>query len=245
MSFNRLWAAAIAAAAFAAPAAHAELVFGGSDLGTGVLVQAMDVADAAAFDTSAARVQIGGSLGVDLGVSASNGSLSVGSNSGVWGLGANGEWTDTTNPDGSPSTFLALDGGADPASGTYATLSFDFGGKAVSAVGAFLSYDPDFSYLGTPVQLYIAAYDASDNLIEDYTLPFAAVPDEHGYLQPNQGAFYGIRLDNAAIARFEVSAPYAVVDNFSFTTPVPEPSTWAMLFGGALLTGWLARRKAA
>lgn len=244
MNFKQLWSAAAIAAAFAAPAAHAELVFSPAELGAGVLVQAFDVADAALMDTAATRMQIGASLGADVGVTAIDGSFQIGSNFGAWGLGANGEWTDTTDVNGVDSTFLALNGVVDFDTQTFATLSFDFGGQLVSGVGAFMSYDPDFSYLGLPIQLYIAAYDASGELIEYSDLPFAAEADEFGNVTPNQGAFYGIKLDTPSIARFEVSAPYAVIDNFSFTTPVPEPSTWALLLAGVATVGALARRKA-
>lgn len=244
MKFKNLWQALALAAACTAPAAHAELVFSEAELGTGVLMQAFDVADAALMDTNAPRMQIGASLGVDVGVTAIDGSLQIGSNAGVWGLGSNGEWTDTT-VSGVDSTFLALNGPVDFGTGTFATLRFDFGSQAVSAVGAFMSYDPDFSYMGTPTQLYLAAYDASGALLEENYAFVAASVDEYGNVLPNQGAFYGIKLDNPSIARFEISAPYAVVDNFSFTAPVPEPATWGLMLGGVAVLAAAARRRRA
>ena len=226
------------------PAAHADLVFAAQDIAGPTFVQRFDVVDAALMDTAQPRMQIGTSLGLDIGVRAQDGQLQIGSNSGVWSLGDNGEWTDTTDPlTATDSTFLALDGVVDYDAGTFATLSFDFGGRTVQGVGAFMSYDPAFSHLGTPIQLYLAAYDLAGNLIEEHTVPFAAVIDSDGLVMPNQGVFYGIQTPAAQIARFDISAPYAVVDNLTVTSPVPEPATWALVLTGLLATAGLRRAR--
>lgn len=207
--------------------AHAELVTSPAEMGSGLLVQTFDEV----FDTSTARVQIGASLGADVGVAARNGPLLMGAPLGAWSLGSNGEWT-------SARSFVGVDGGLDDA-GNIGTLVFDFGGQTVSQVGAVLNFDPDFTYgFGLPLPLYIAAYGLDGTLLDSYELPVftpGAV---------DEGAFYGIRLATASIARFEVSGPYAVVDDLSFTAPVPEPGTWALMAAGLAALGAMQRRRA-
>jgi hypothetical protein len=221
------WRPLVAAVlALAAGAAQAELVTSAAEMGSGLLVQTFDEA----LDNSTPRVQIGASLGVDVGVSASNGPLLLGAPLGAWSLGSNGEWT-------SARTFVGVDGGLDD-DGRIGTLVFDFGGQTVSQVGAVLNFDPDFTYgFGLPLPLYIAAYGLDGTLLDSYELPLftpGAV---------NEGAFYGIRLATASIARFEVSGPYAVVDDLSFSQPVPEPGTWALMAAGLAALAVAQRRQ--
>jgi hypothetical protein len=73
---------------------------------------------------------------------------------------------------------------------------------------------------------------------DEFDLPLIATPDG-----VNEGAFYGIGRETAEIAKFMIQGPYAVVDD-SFTTPVPEPSTYAMPLGILGLLGFMARRGA-
>lgn len=198
----------------AAPA-RAELITRPDELAPGVLVQSFD----AVFDTASPRVQIGAALGADVGVTALHGPLLFGAPYGAWSLGDNGEWT-------SARSFVGVDAGADD-TGRIGTLVFDFGGQTVSQVGALLNFDPGFTYGGgLPLPLYIAAYGLDGTLLDSHELPVftpGAV---------NEGAFYGIRLGSASIARFEVSGPYAVVDDLSFSAPVPEPSSALLLAAG-------------
>lgn len=220
-----LGAAGLAALVAVAPA-HAELAFGASE---GLFIQTFDDV----FDTSTERVQIGSAFGFDVGVSSLNGPQFFGPPYGAWSLGDNGEWN-------SARTFVGVDGGYDDNTGAVGSLVFDFGGQTVSEVGAVINFDPGFTYGGGfPLPLYIAAYDTQGALLESWELPLftpGAV---------NEGVYYGFKLEHATIARFEVSGPYAVVDNLSFSQPVPEPSTWALLVAGLGAVGWAARRRAA
>lgn len=224
-SFRPLLAAVALAAA--AASAHAELITSPAEMGSGLLVQTFDEV----FDTSTPRVQIGASVGADVGVSAANGPLIFGAPFGAWSLGDNGEWT-------SAQSFVGVDGGLDDA-GHIGTLVFDFGGKTVSQVGALLNFDPGYTYgFGLPLPLYIAAYGVDGTLLDSYELP-VSTPGAVG-----EGAFFGIRLASAQIARFEVSGPYAVVDDLSFTAPVPEPSNWALMAAGLAAVAVMRRRRA-
>lgn len=227
---------AVVTAAFATVvtgSAQAALVGSFAELSAGALVQQFD--DTAAYSTGGPRVQIGASLGTDVGVSASNGTLYFGAPFGAWSLGDNGEWTG--------AAFVGIDGAGNPDQGVFPTLRFDFGGNRTSEVGALMNFDPGFQYGGLPLPLYIAAYDANGTLIEDYEVPVFTPADGFGNPAINQGAFYGIKLATASIASFEVSGPYAVVDNFAFLTPVPEPSTYALLLLGLGVTGFAVQRR--
>lgn len=223
-SFRPLLAAVVALAACAS--AHAELITSPAEMGSSLLVQTFDEV----FDTSTPRVQIGASLGADVGVSAANGPLIVGAPFGAWSLGDNGEWT-------SAQSFVGVDGGLDQ-TGNIGTLVFDFGGQTVSQVGAKLNFDPGYTYgFGLPLPLYIAAYGLDGTLLDSHELPVftpGAV---------DEGVFYGIRLATARIARFEISGPYAVVDDLSFTAPVPEPGSWALMGVGLAALGLVQRRR--
>lgn len=128
-------------------------------------------------------------------------------------------------------TFVAL------VDATTGTMSFDFAGQTVDAVGGFVNYFRGVGELSP--SLTISAYGVGGNLLESRTLSFSfgAGPDDF-----NLGVFAGIRRDVPEIARFTVSGDSAGVDFLGFTTPVPEPSTYAMLLAGLGLLGFAARR---
>ena len=130
-------------------------------------------------------------------------------------------------------TFVAL------VDATTGTMSFDFAGRTVDAVGGFFNYFRGMGELSP--SLTISAYGVGGNLLESRTLSysFGAGPDDF-----NLGVFAGIRRDLPEIARFTVSGDSASVDFLGFTTPVPvpEPSTYAMLLAGLGLLAFAARR---
>lgn len=224
MTIKSFGVACALALSAAAPSAYADLIIDAADLAPGALVQTFD--DAASYDNSLSRVQIGQSLGVNLGVSAIGGTLNFGAPYGAWSLGDNGEWTG--------SSFAGVDGDfVDQANGIAASLVFDFGDKTVAEVGALMNFDPGFVYgEGLPLPLFIAAYDHLGNELESHFVPLWTPADELGNPALNAGLFFGIRSASANISRFEISGPYAVVDNVSFSAPVPEPQSWALALAG-------------
>ncbi|WP_341891706.1 PEP-CTERM sorting domain-containing protein [Variovorax sp. YR752] len=214
-------AAALATAQGAAQATLITTAPGGASV--------IDFDDAASYVTGGPSVQTGGAIGADVQVSTLGGPLQFGAPYGAWTLSDNGEWTG--------ASFVGVDGAfQDEANGIAASLVFDLA-IPQGSVGGFLNFDPSFVYGGgLPLPLYIAAYDGSGTLLEDHFVPLWTP----GGL--NAGSFFGISLDSNAIARFEVSGPYAVLDNLTLA-PVPEPGSVALLMAGLGVLGAVARRR--
>lgn len=189
----------------------------------------IDFDAAAGYVTGGPTVQIGGAIGQDVQVSALGGTLNFGAPFGAWTLTDNGEWTG--------ASFVGVDGAfQDEPNGIAASLVFDLA-LPQGSVGGFLNFDPGFTYGGgLPLPLYIAAYDSTGALLEDHFVPVWTP----GGL--NAGAFFGISLDSNSIARFEVSGPYAVLDNLTLA-PVPEPGAIAAMLAGLGVLGAVARRR--
>lgn len=207
----------------AAPAARADLVTAISGLTVGFDDLIVSPAE------PNGPVEVGGPVGFSILASSRGGGLSLGEPIlGSWGLGSNGEWS-------LGKTFAGVDGGVDPVAGA-ASLVFDFGAP-VFAAGGFLNYDPDFlGPQGVPEVLSIAAYDSGGAELESWFLPIWTP----GGL--NEGAFYGIALNEPLIARFVVFGPYAVIDDLT-VAPVPEPSTYALLLFGLVALGLVAAHR--
>ena len=137
-----------------------------------------------------------------------------------WGLGDNGFWS-------LGRTFAGYDA-------SIGGLLVSFNGQAVQSVGAVLNH---FSG-GVGDSLELAALDVNGNVLETHTVTIGTPGGE------NAGAFAGISRAVADIGFLRVTAPQVVMDDLSYTAPVPEPSTWAMLFGGLGLLA-LVRHRAA
>jgi hypothetical protein len=215
-----------------ASAARADLITDALGVGPG--------ANVLSFERGNDGMTVNDSNGIDTAIvvnfTTANGDRVIGAPLGLWDLGGNGFWSTAL-------TFGAVDGGVD-LNGNTALMSFDFNGLTVQKIGGFLNFNPDFTYGGgLPLPLFIAAYALDGTLLEGQDLPISTPPDGNNVEALNQGAFYGFSRQDADIAKFVVMGPYAAVDNLTFTTPVPEPSTWALLVAGLLAVGAVARRR--
>ena len=118
----------------------------------------------------------------------------------------------------------------------FETLQFSF----ASDVSDF-----SFNFGGTEQNWELSAFDQFDTEIDKLSL---------NSLDDNQGKIFGIssgvanisyatltNLDEAAIfGTFEIPAS---IDNFTYTSPIPEPSTYALMLGGLGLVGFMAVRR--
>lgn len=133
-----------------------------------------------------------------------------------YGLANNGSWTN--------NDLIGLNS----ASG-YMTINFD---TAVSSVLAFLNYAPGN---GTA---YMAAYDASNNLIENYFLNISTPNATNG------GQDFGFNESSNIIKSFVLGGAYIVASNLhSDSSSVPEPTPLALLAIGLVGLGAIRRRK--
>jgi hypothetical protein len=210
-----------------AEAARAALSTSGGDTFPPTLVAGFDNLGEPA--SGSGRVPVLDLPGIALGVQAVNGPLRSGSSASDWKLGSNGQWT-------SARSFVGVDAGADTVTNIYAAVVFDFGSLTVNRVGAIVNFNPDYAYgAGFALPLYVAAYDVRGQLLESYEVE----PRTRG--ATNQGTYYGISTAGWTINRFEVSGPYAVVDNLTFTTPIPDAPAGVLAWTGLLVLA-LARR---
>lgn len=85
----------------------------------------------------------------------------------------------------------------------------------------------------------LSAYDGSDNLIEAYVLPSTQ--------SSNLGEFFGIAAANIAYATLSWTGDYdwIAIDNFSYTSSIPEPATLGLLTLGLLGLGMCRRKQVA
>lgn len=124
------------------------------------------------------------------------------------------------------------------AGGVAGELRFTFAaGQATAAAGAFVNH---YAFDGLPfaLALEVSAYGDNNQIIETHT--FTVDTDALGY---NEGQFLGIARGQADIRSISFKGVGVVADNLSFTTPVPEPGTWALLFSGLAALGFLVGRK--
>ncbi len=204
--------AAAAVLALAIPAANAALVMDPMDLGAGLITE-----DFETVIGGPGPVAVNADVTIS-GVGFPPASLTIGDN-GFWALGENGAWS-------LGKTFA----GHNAAIGG---LLISFQRKTFDAVGGFFNFFRTVD--GNPLQLL--ALDVDGNPLEGHSVTITTAAD--GY---NEGAFYGIRRSQADIGWLMVTAPYVAIDDLAYTAPVPEPTTYAMVFAGLALLG-LARQR--
>lgn len=138
-------------------------------------------------------------------------------------LGANGTW-------GAGNHF---------ASGDFiGELRFTFVDGLTQGAGALVNH----YQLGTllPFSVVVSAYGDNNQIIESHTI-MVDTPET----SLNGGLFVGIMRPTADIRSIAFKGNYVVVDDFTFTTPVPEPETYAMMLAGLGLLAMAVRRRKA
>jgi hypothetical protein len=115
-------------------------------------------------------------------------------------------------------------------------LGFTFA-TPVSSVGAFIN---QFQAPGmTTNSMRLIAYDQYGNDIESFS--YTVNTDALGY---NEGMFLGFQRATADIYGFGIADGTFVMDNLTYTAPVPEPGTWALMFAGlGVLVSTVGRRR--
>ena len=212
--------------ALATPRAHATLITSANALLPGSVYLHMDAPTRTDLALGHAEFALGS--GARVGVQALNGGLATSGSGQAWDLGPNGQWA-------ASGGYVAVDGGANVAAGTYASLVFDFGALTVAQVAATLNYNPAFEWQDSPLPLYIAAYDRTGQLLEAHEFLINTPAAQGG------AVVRGIARSSASIASFEVTGPYAAVSRIGFTSPVPLPSALWLAAGGWPVL-WLRRR---
>ena len=136
-------------------------------------------------------------------------------------LGQNGLW-------GAGNMFAASD--------FVGELRFTFSGNQVAqGAGALVNH---FALSPLPFSVVVSAYGANNQIIETHTVTVDTAEDSL-----NEGMFLGIVRPTADIRSISFKGNAVVLDNLSFTTPVPEAGTWAMMLAGLLSLGFLGLRQ--
>jgi len=215
MKLKQVLAAAGASVLLAAAPAQAALTSSMGDIGSPNTITFDD------FDglIGVGPTQVGASIGQDVVFTASLAST-LGAN--IADLGSNGIW-------GAGKMFAAT-GTADDVMPGFGLLHYTFNGKVTKGAGAMLN-----AFNAGPILMI--AYGADTTILEAHVVQ-VSTPD--GF---NEGGFYGIVRNASDIRAIAFGGTGLVMDDFVFTTPVPEPEAYALMLAGLGLIGWAARRR--
>ncbi len=114
-------------------------------------------------------------------------------------------------------------------------MRFTFAGVSNGA-GAFVNHYANDGAL--PFNIIVSAYGDNNQIIETHSVTISTAFDSY-----NAGSFVGITRNSADIRSLSFKGVGAVVDNFTYAAPVPEPETYALMLAGLGLLGAIARRR--
>jgi len=216
MKFLKTLIAAGLAAVFAAAPAQAALT---GDMGD---ILSPNVITFDEFDglLGSGPTQVGASIGQDVKFTSS---LPSTLGAYIADLGTNGLW-------GAGKVFAAT-GTPDDLVPGFGLLHYTFTDKVTRGAGAMVN-----SFDGGPI--LVIAYGADTTILEAHVV---SVSTPGGF---NEGSFYGIVRGTDDIRAIAFGGMGLVMDDVTFTTPVPEPETYALMLAGLGLVGWAARRRA-
>ncbi len=137
-------------------------------------------------------------------------------------LGTNGTW-------GAGNHFAAGD--------FIGELRFTFASGPTQGAGALVNHYQLGDLL--PFSVVVSAYGDNNQIIETHTVMVDTADDSL-----NEGLFVGIVRPTADIRSIAFKGNYVVADDFTYTTPVPEPEAYALMLAGLGLVGFMARRRA-
>jgi hypothetical protein len=137
-------------------------------------------------------------------------------------LGTNGTW-------GAGNYFAAGD--------FIGELRFTFASGPTQGAGALVNHYQLGDLL--PFSVVVSAYGDNNQIIETHTVMVDTADDSL-----NEGLFVGIVRPTADIRSIAFKGNYVVADDFTYTTPVPEPEAYALMLAGLGLVGFMARRRA-
>lgn len=123
------------------------------------------------------------------------------------------------------------------AGGVAGELRFTFTAGLSSGVGAFVSHYAN-AVLPFPLVLEISAYGNNNQIIETHSFTVGATANDY-----NAGQFLGISRAQADIRSVSFKGLGVVADDLVLTTPVPEPTTWALMLAGLASVGMLRSRR--
>lgn len=122
------------------------------------------------------------------------------------------------------------------AGGIAGELRFTFTDGLSRGVGAFVSHYANLSLF--PLVVEVSAYGNNNQIIETHSFTVAATANDY-----NAGRFLGITRGQADIRSISFKGLGVVADNLVLTTPVPEPTTWALMLAGLACVGMLRSRR--
>lgn len=170
-------------------------------------------------------INIGTPIGESIEVSTAQDPLDLWLTNTTWDLSNNQEWNSGRNG------FLGI---SQPDNVNVFPVRIDFNSGNISSFGFFMNYFSRRDANNGVVSL--SAFDSGSTLLEEFVINGSDSTSINTPSSNNDGAFRGIKRDNADIAYIELLGFHAVFDDLQFTragtSSVPEPGSILLLMLG-------------